>query len=383
MQSLTIGPNQAGQRFDKFLHKYLPEASSGFLYKMLRKKNITLNGKKAEGKELLKEGDLVQLFFADDTFTKFTGGVTSCPVQDSGSKRPNDSAHDTLKAHTAQYEVAYHKLKGIQVIYEDDHALILNKPSGILTQKASNADSSLNEWMIGYLLHNGSITEEELHSFKPSVCNRLDRNTSGLVLCGKSLAGSQALSKLIHDRAVRKFYRTIVGGTITESCHIEGYLVKDEKTNTVRVTAVAHEQPSGRDKSTAQGQSFWQPSKAAPRQSAGNDAALIHTAYVPLKQIEGKYTYLEVELITGKTHQIRSHLSGVGHPLLGDYKYGSKRLNEAFRQKYRLTEQLLHAYRLEFPTLKGTLAGLSDRTVTAPLPEFFIKILKDYNAEVN
>ena len=372
MQSVIIGPNQAGQRFDKFLHKYLPQAPTSFLYKMLRKKNITLNGKKAEGKEMLKEGDEVKLFFAEDTFAKFAGtaGVT-------GSDGAGQGPADSLR--TAEYEAAFHKLKNIQVVYEDDHVLILNKPSGILTQKASPTDISLNEWMIGYLLHTQNITAKELHSFKPSVCNRLDRNTSGLVLCGKSLAGSQALSKLIHDRSVRKFYRTIVGGSVTKSRQIEDYLIKDEKTNTVKVLDQQTVLPLRTKVTPGADAGSW--NEAVQKDMA--DASWIRTAYMPLKQLDNKYTYLEVELITGKTHQIRAHLASIGHPLLGDHKYGSTQVNQSFKQRYRLSSQLLHAYRLEFPVLTGVLGGLSGQTVIAPLPTMFEKILKDYNVEVN
>lgn len=343
MQSVIIGPNQAGQRFDKFLHKYLPEAPTSFLYKMLRKKNITLNGKKAEGKEMLQVGDEVKMFFAEETFAKFAGSVPEATPS------------------SLQYRTAYSKWKNITVIYEDQHALIVNKPSGILTQKASDQDLSLNEWLIGYLLHTGSITEQELQSFKPSVCNRLDRNTSGLVLCGKSLAGSQALSRLIHDRAVRKFYRTITAGTIKKPEQIEGYLIKNEKTNTVKVS---------------------------PTSGHEAEESLIKTAYQPMAQLHSfpedakekqqlpkSFTYLEVELITGKTHQIRAHLASIGHPLIGDYKYGSKTLNGYFRDKYQLSNQLLHAYRLEFPEMTGVLSGLSSQTVIAPLPALFTEIL--------
>ncbi|MBR5248513.1 MAG: RluA family pseudouridine synthase [Lachnospiraceae bacterium] len=357
MQSVIIGPNQAGQRFDKFLHKYLPQANTSFLYKMLRKKNITLNGKKAEGKEMLKEGDEVKLFFAEDTFAKFAGVDL---VTDNDTEQ---GFTDGLP--TTEYETAFHKLKNIQVIYEDEHVLILNKPIGILTQKAAHTDSSLNEWMIGYLLHSQAITAKELRSFKPSVCNRLDRNTSGLVLCGKSLAGSQALSKLIHDRSVGKFYRTIVAGCVAKSRQIDGYLIKNEKTNTVQVLDTP---PNV---------------SVRPKQQKEDKVEQIRTSYMPLSQLDNKYTYLEVELITGKTHQIRAHLASIGHPLLGDYKYGNTKLNESWKQRYHLSSQFLHAYRLEFPVLTGVLGGLSGQTVVAQLPTMFEKILKDYNIEVN
>lgn len=364
MQHVTIGPNQAGQRLDKFLHKYLPEAPNSFLYKMLRKKNITLNGRKAEGKEMLSPGDEVKLFFSDETFSKFSGGASSGCRESaaSGGKTAASGSQDTKVSRPAAARLAetcrtaFSRLNGIAVLYEDEHVLILNKPAGILTQKAEDADLSLNEWMIGYLLDTGAISEVELHTFRPSVCNRLDRNTSGLVLCGKSLAGSQELARVIRERSVRKFYRTVALGTITRPCRIEGWLVKDEVSNKVTVTSKNRGIP---------------------------DASYIQTAYTPLQNISltGRrqncdFTYLEVELVTGKPHQIRAHLSGTGHPLLGDYKYGRKEINDVYKAQYHLNSQLLHAYRLEFPQLEGALAGLSGKNVTAPLPELFLKILE-------
>lgn len=359
MQSVIIGPNQAEQRFDKFLHKYLPNAGTSFLYKMLRKKNITLNGKKAEGNEILKLHDEVKLFFSDETIEKFMGQQMS-------------------NVSTNAYIQAYEHIKGVQIAYEDEHVLILNKPAGILTQKAQDKDCSLNEWMIGYLLHSGAVKMEELHSFKPSVVNRLDRNTSGLVLCGKTLAGSQALSKLIHDRTVKKFYRTVSVGIIREGSRIQGYLLKNHKTNKVEILR----------------------KKSATIMQSDGEADYIETAYQPLqigefhaanqqpckqqtgKQQNSKLTYLEVELITGKTHQIRAHLASVGHPLIGDYKYGNRSINDSFQKTYKLSNQLLHAYRLEFPALSGVLEALSNKIIIASLPKQFEHILKDHFAKV-
>lgn len=335
MQSVTIGPNEAGQRFDKFLHKYLPNATTSFLYKMLRKKNITLNGKKAEGNEILKLKDEVKLFFAEETFEKFSGR---------SSDTTQVSAHTSTEL--SSYYKAYQSIKGVQIIYEDEHILLLNKPAGLLTQKAQPGDLSLNEWMIGYLLQHNAISAQGLTTFKPSVVNRLDRNTSGLVLCGKSLTGSQSLSGLIKGREVRKFYRTVVLGKVNHPQHIHGYLLKDAKTNKVTISN--------------------DPSKG--------DA--IETAYTPIT-VKGNLTYLEVELITGKTHQIRAHLSHQGHPLCGDPKYGMPKENRRFEEVYGLRSQLLHAYRLEFPKLEGALSNVSEKVFTAPLPSVFEAILKE------
>lgn len=330
MQSYQIGPNEAGQRFDKFLHKYMPEAGTSFFYKMLRKKNITLNGKKAEGKEILSPGDTVSFFFSEETFEKFRGV--------SGEKEKN-------RINTGEYKKAYETLKGIQVLYEDENVLIVNKPAGILSQKAENQDLSLNEWLIGYLLKEEKITDKVLETFKPSICNRLDRNTSGIVLCGKSLAGSQELSKLIKERSVGKFYRTFVKGQMKEGTRISGRLVKDEKTNKVSI------------------------------HKAGETGQEIETAYEPVLNMKDM-TYVEVELITGKTHQIRAHLASVGHPIAGDGKYGNGSFNEKIRGEFGVKWQLLHAYRIEFPVLSGALENLSNKVITAPLPTVFEKILQ-------
>lgn len=337
MQQITIGPNEAGQRLDKFLHKYLPNAGTSFLYKMLRKKNITLNTQKAEGKELLTEGDIVRCFFSDETFAKFSG-------------------KETVSEDIASYSEAYGSLSEITVLYEDENILALNKPVGILTQKAKDTDLSLNEWLIGYLLHTGAITAAQLKTFKPSVCNRLDRNTSGLVLCGKSLKGSQYLSRIIKEHSLRKFYYTICEGTLTEDFLLEGYLTKDAKTNTVRITA--------------------------QKENTNKDADYIKTAFSPLavgscdakqNRPDLSATLLGVELFTGKTHQIRAHLSSIGHSILGDRKYGG---SDHFHLKY----QLLHAHQVIFPE-DEEMPELSGRKIVAPCPEKFVEIATALNFE--
>lgn len=362
MQSVTIGKNQAGQRMDKFLRKYLPEAGTSFLYKMLRKKNITLNGKKAEGKEMLNIGDEICFFFSDETFAKFSGSNPAASSQKGSVIRKPYETSDKADDILSQYQNAYRKLKGITILYEDENVLIANKPVGVLTQKAAPCDISLNEWLIGYLLEKGSLKQEELSTFRPSVCNRLDRNTSGMVLCGKSLAGSQALSRVIKERTIKKFYRTICVGTLTEDRQLDGYLYKDTVTNKVTVFKTL---PSNSNKTMEQ-------------------ADYIQTAYRPLsignnfisnKNITDKYTLLEVELITGRTHQIRAHLASIGHPLIGDYKYGNRRVNAILKDEYHLEAQLLHAYRMVFPENEtGVLAVLNGREIIAPYPDLFLKI---------
>lgn len=324
MYQFEIHSNEAGQRFDKYLHKLLPAAPASFFYRMLRKKNIVLNGKKAEGKEKLIKGDQVSLFLSEETFKSFQG------------ERKTES----------EYIKAYQELKGISVIYENQHMVLLNKPAGILTQKAKDSDVSVNEWLIGYLLVKNEITEDTLQTFRPSVCNRLDRNTSGLVICAKTLMGSQRLSMLVRERKIRKFYRLFVKGSVEKKETIEGYLVKNELANTVNISSRPVE-----------------------------GASYIKTRYYPLKKLSD-LTYLEAELITGKTHQIRAHMASVNHPLLMDYKYGDKKLNDGYKDRVKASGQLLHAYRLEFPADEPLLSG-EDHTFIAPEPSAFTKLLQE------
>ena len=314
---------------DKYLHKALPEAPNSLLYQQLRKKNLTLNKKKAEGKEILKEGDVIQCFFSQETFEKFSG-------------------RSDLSDRIQVYRDAFQKLHGVEILYEDENFLFLNKPVGILSQKASQQDLSLNEWLIGYLLENGKLKEKELETFCPSVCNRLDRNTSGIVLCGKSLTGLQALSAILKGRGMDKYYHCICMGRIREEKTIEGFLIKDEKENRVMIL-----------KEVADG------------------ASPILTRYVPIESSQN-HTLLEVELITGKTHQIRAHLASMGHPVLGDSKYGGTVSDREKRAGIHPKSQLLHAHHVCFPSKEeaedqwpefaGALNPLFGKTITAPEP---------------
>ena len=321
-----IEKNEAGQRLDKFLAKYMNEASKSFFYKMMRKKNITLNGKKCEGNEKLAEGDVVKLFLAEDTIEKFS----SVQVQ----------------------EV---KKVDLDILYEDDEIILVNKPAGMLSQKAKETDESLVEYLIDYLLGSGKLTESGLRAFRPSVCNRLDRNTSGIVAAGKSLAGLQMLSGVFKDRSIHKYYQCLVSGEIRDVKTVDGWLLKDEKKNQVRIlTDVEAKRFGGR--------------------GGDEEPKRIRTKYEPIAT-DGRFTLLKVTLLTGRSHQIRAHLASLGHPIVGDFKYGGvSKVNPSGRTvKY----QLLHSYRLEFPKLAEPFAYLSGRVFEAPMPGYFASVLKE------
>lgn len=323
MKEIRIGENESGQRLDKFLLKYMSRAPKSFIYKMLRKKNITLNGKKAQGNEQLRQGDAVKLFLSDDTIGKFS------------------------EPRTAGYAETE-----LDILYEDKHTIFINKPAGMLSQKAAAEDVSLVEHLIAYLLKTGQISEEALATFRPSVCNRLDRNTSGIVAAGKSLAALQQLSAMFRERSLKKYYLCLVHGRVTEARRISGFLSKDERTNRVRVQ------------------------RAGERRSPQKEEARIETEYRPLRSGDG-VTLLEVHLITGKTHQIRAHLAAEGHPIIGDYKYGMRSVNDSFKREYGLSTQLLHSCRLCFPECTGALSELSGREITAPVPDLFRRICRE------
>lgn len=320
MQERVVTKNEAGQRFDKLLAKYLRLAPQGFLYKMLRKKNITLNGKKASGSEKVEAGDVVRFFLSDETMEKFTAHPPKGQLFKGGFRQIPD------------------------ILYEDEHILLFNKPVGLLSQKSKEADVSAVELLITYLLETGQIKKEELNTFRPSVCNRLDRNTSGILAAGKSLAGLQELSRFFKERTVEKYYLCLVAGRVEEEQTIDGWLKKNEKTNKVQVFE---------------------------REIAGGDR--IQTAYQPVSDTL-QSTLLKVHLITGKPHQIRAHLASIGHPIIGDYKYGNKKTNDHYRDKYGLNSQLLHAYELVMPRTDQTLSYLSGRTFTAEVPTLFHEV---------
>lgn len=321
MKEISITENEANQRLDKYLKKRLPEASTGFLYKMLRKKNITLNGAKASGSEKLAVSDTVTFFFSDETFSKLAGV----------------SEGDVSKAASWKTDRRYTEP---DILFEDEHILAINKPAGLLSQKAAPDDFSANEQLLRFLYERGDVTDESLQTFRPSVANRLDRNTSGILLAGKTLHGSQTLSDALKNRTIQKTYHAIVHGQFSEARTFHAWLLKDENTN--QVTIFSEEK---------------------------DNAKHIQTGYRPL-EVHPNHTLLEIDLITGKSHQIRAHLAFLGFPIVFDPKYGDREKDRALRAKWRfqkVSRQMLHATSVTFA---------DGRELTAPSPSDFAETLE-------
>lgn len=314
MQEFIIQKEEAGQTVMKYMARLLPEASMGLLRKSMRKKNIVLNGKKIEGREKIAAGDSVKVWFSDETIEKFRGKREEAPKRD-----------------YPDFET--------WILYEDENIVILNKPAGLLSQGDTSGAPSLNEALLSARESRAGVT--------PSICHRLDRNTSGLVIAGKTVRGLQEMNALIKAHSLTKVYQALVYGKTPASGILKGYLVKDHERNQVRYT-----------------------------ERAEQGARPIETHYETLETVEAHgclFSLVRVHLVTGRSHQIRLHFSSIGHPLLGDPKYGS-RASLSASEALHIRRQLLHAASLTFPALTDDFAYLSGKTFTAPLPDDFASV---------
>jgi 23S rRNA pseudouridine955/2504/2580 synthase len=298
MKEIKITKNEEGQRLDRFLKKYLNKANQSFIHKMIRKKNIKVNGLKAGPDIVLKTDDTVQLYLSDETIDKF---------RDKKTLQKTDIHFD--------------------IVYEDDNILVVNKPIGLSTQPDKTGKKNLVDEIKVYL----DAKEENISfTFKPAVCNRLDKNTSGLVIAAKNYDALKQTNKAIRERKIRKYYMAKVHGIIKDDLELKDYLIKKDNKNMVKIINEYRE----------------------------NSKSVITYAH-PLKR-EGKYTWLEVEIETGRAHQIRAHLASIGHPIAGDKKYGKKD-----NEKY----QVLHAYKLLLDGFVGNLSYLNGMEIVSDISE--------------
>ena len=334
MRELLITKQTEGGKLLRSLSKLLPKAGNGILHKMLRKKNITLNNSKADGSEILKEGDLIKIFFSEETFETFGWAGES-----TGKNPKKDPYKNELKDKKKYFN--------LDIIFENEDIILVNKPIGILSQKAEAGDISMVEVITDYL-------ESRDAFFKPAVANRLDRNTSGIIAAGKTLKGLKFLSDGFKKRKFDKLYLTVVRGSVNENRLLNGLWSKDSHGNKVKIKDIGWRPEMGR--------SF-------PKEYWLEGNIPVQTAIYPIKSNKDA-TVLMVELLTGKTHQIRAQLSGAGHPLLADYKYGNKGFNDIYKKKYGIESQFLHAYYLSIPGIGSFFADI---------PSTFTQILKGEN----
>lgn len=287
MKEFIIEKNDSGQRLDKFISKAVPNLPQSLMYKYIRLKRIKLNGKRCEISTRLNVGDVLQMYINDEFFTT------------------SDSENEFLNVPS-----------DIDIVYEDENLLLINKKCGMVVHEddEKTADTLINR-ITHYLYDKGEYDPDREASFAPALCNRLDRNTSGIVICAKNAESLRLLNRIVKEREITKNYLCITLGTpAPKEATISAYLEKNESTNTVYVS----------DKKTPTNKT-------------------IITKYKVLKSQNG-LSLCEIDLITGRTHQIRAHMAYIGHPLLGDGKYG---INQENRQR-GIKTQALCAYKLTF-----------------------------------
>lgn len=275
MKEIHIGANEAGQRFDRFLLKYFNNSTRANVYKLIRKKVFKVNGTRQGEEYFLKDGDVLSVYLSDDAFDALVKEEEQITAED----------------------------VDLNIVHEDDEILIVDKPKGLLTHPDKNEYKDTLSTLVGlYLRHLSTRT------FKPASIQRLDKNTSGLVIFCKTYDSLKKYNEMMRERKIDKYYLAMVEGDVKEAGEVRGSMTRDESTNLSRFD------------------------------EDDEDAKESITQYTPIRRF-GRYTLLEVKLLTGRTHQIRLAMSSIGHPLVGDTKYGGKKIKN-------VNSQLLHGYKL-------------------------------------
>lgn len=314
MKQFTISKNDSGQRLNKFLEKAVPLLPGGMMHKYIRIKRIKVNGKRTDFAYRLQQGDILQLYINDEFF---------------GKPKKHSEEESYLRAKP-----------NIDVIYEDQHILLVNKPAGLVVHADDSGTSdTLIARIQAYLYQYGRWNPNKEASFTPSLCNRIDRGTSGIVIAAKTAEALRVMNQKIRDRELHKSYLCVACGHVRpRDGRIKNYILRHESEHRVSV----HDHPV-----------------------AGARTAI--TQYRVLKETP-ELSLVECDLITGRTHQLRAQFSHMGHPLLGDSKYGKNEMN----RKYHRKSQALCSYKLrfDFTTDAGSLGYLNHKVFAAPRVEF-------------
>ena len=319
MVKITVEKNEDNQRLDRFLRKYMKSAPLSLIYKLIRK-DVKVNGKRAREDYVLAGGDEIVIYMSPEE----------------------------LDGYRVRKE-AVRSRRQFKIAYEDENILAAEKPFGLLTHgDRTEKKNHLANQVLSYLMEKGEYDPRTERTFTPAPANRLDRNTTGLVLFGKNGEALRELNRMIREKGyVSKYYITIAKGNVRGPLILRDRMEKDSAANTVRV-----------------------------KDEGEKGGKLMETIARPLANVPG-YTLLEVELITGRTHQIRAHLARAGHPIIGDAKYGNPQVNRMIEKKYGLSTQFLHAYRLYFESGSGILGYLAGTEIRSELPENLKKIKED------
>lgn len=312
---IVIGPNEAGQRVDKFIRKWLKDVPLSAIYKAFRKGDVRINDSKCKKENYsLEEGDVLEIKYIKS---------------------------DVKKKKFVRIE------NNFRVTYEDENMLLVEKWPGVLVHSDKEKNSpTLTDYVLSYLYDKGDYAPEKEVTFTPSPCNRLDRNTSGIVIYGKNFEALKDLNEMVRERRIKKFYLAVVKGKIKDGIY-EAYIKKNTTSNTSKIF----------DK-------FVEESK-----KVSMSVKLIETC--------GSFSFIEIELLTGRSHQLRAHLSHLGNPILGDPKYGNKDVNNYFENKFGLNYQFLYAYKLIFRDCPEKLSYMENKTIAEALPPILKKVKKD------
>lgn len=322
MKEFIINKNDCNQRLDKFIQKSIKSMPKSLMYKFIRQKKIKINGKKADISAKLKENDVIQMYINDEFFS-------------------SDSDENNFK-----------NLKvNLNILYEDNNILLLNKPVGLICHSDDKENyNTLISHIKAYLFSKGEYIPEKENSFVPSLCNRIDRNTQGIVVAAKNAAALKIINEKIKNREIKKYYLCLVYKKPEKSHDIlKGYMLKNSKTNTVKVY-----------------------------NKQIKDSKTAVTEYQCIASIKD-ISLLKIHLITGRTHQIRCHMASIGHPLIGDGKYGQNTINKNYPYRF----QTLCSYKItfDFTTDADILNYLNKKSFTVKNIDFVKKYFPDLNIE--